>query len=182
MYICIMKYLITFLILNSVLFGQNLDSLTFGFINQYRIKNGKQPLKWSEDLHKTSIKHNNNMVVNDSIYHSHGYVYSENVLYGTECGLNGPKNYKDFIKKYFDLDYEDVQKNINFFIATTVVHSWYLSSGHNRIMLRPDTEGAVNVVYKDLIKRPNVIFGKVLFEGWGQFYYKLTLASTFQIK
>ena len=28
----------------------------------------------------------------------------------------------------------------------------------------------------------NVIFGKVLFEGLGQFYYKLTLASTFQIK
>ena len=49
-------------------------------------------------------------------------------------------------------------------------------------MLRPDKEGAINVTYKDLKRKPNVIFGKVLFEGSGQFYYKLTLASTFQIK
>ena len=33
-----MKYLITFLLLTTVLFGKNLDSLTFSFINQYRIK------------------------------------------------------------------------------------------------------------------------------------------------
>lgn len=177
-----MKYLITFLILNSVLFSQNLDSLTFSFINQYRIKNSKQPLKWSEDLYKTSIKHNNNMVTNDSIYHSHNGKCSENVLYGNDCGLIGLKNYRDFVKKYFNLEYGDVEKNVNFFIATTVVHAWYLSSAHNRIMLGSDTEGAVSVIYKDLSKKPNVIFGKVLFEGSGQFYYKLTLASTFQIK
>ena len=110
-----MKNFITFILIfiSSVLFGQNLDSLTFDYVNQYRVKNNKKVLVWSNDLYASSIKQSDNMVINDSIYHSHGYTYSENVGYGKNVSFSFDDGYKNFIKEYFNLSYDDVLKNIN---------------------------------------------------------------------
>lgn len=189
LYICFMKHIITIILIttNVVLFAQNLDSLTFNYINQYRVKKGKNVLIWSDELYRTSVKHSNNMILNDSMYHSlYDRTYSENVTYGSgNRGLVGDEKYKIFIKKYFNLNYEDVIKDLNIFIATNVVFTWYTSTTHNKIMLSmfsPDKVAAVSVITKDIVKKPNFIFGQEIFKGWGPYYYKLTLSATFQIK
>lgn len=166
--------------IHSVLFAQNLDSLTFDYINQYRVKNGKSNLVWSEELYNNCVKHSNNMIMNDSVYHSHGYTYSENVAYGN--GFLITDGYKVFIKKYYNLSYEDVIKDFNIFCATQVVYGWYISKSHNKIMLSDGKYGAVHVEVIDLVKKSNIIFGRELFKGGGPFYYKATVAETFQIK
>lgn len=171
-----------FIFLSLFTFGQNIDSLTFDFINQYRVKSGKNILVWSTELHEKCVKHSNDMIQKDSSYHTHGRVYSENCLYGKEYGTVGTDDYKKFIKNYFGLNYDDVIKNINVFIATNVVYDWSTSPSHNKIMLRSDKEGTVHVIVKDLVKKSNFIFGKEFFKGWGPFYYKMTISSTFQIK
>lgn len=179
-----MKNFITIIsiFMSSVLFGQNLDSLTFNYINQYRVKSGRKALVWSDELYKTCIKHSDNMIMNDSTYHSHGYVYSENVSYGKNCTFSFDEKYKNFIKKYFNLTYEEVIKNINVYCATESVYSWYNSKKHNEIMLSDKKYGSVRIVLKDIIKKNNIVFGREVFKGVGPFYYKVTVAETFQIK
>lgn len=166
--------------IHSVLFAQNLDSLTFDYINQYRVKNGKSNLVWSEELYNNCVKHSNNMIMNDSVYHSHGYTYSENVAYGN--GFLMTEGYKVFIKKYYNLSYENVLKDSVTFFATQTVYGWYISKSHNKIMLSEGKYGAVHVEIKNLVKKNNVIFGRELFKGAGLFYYKATVAQTFQMK
>jgi hypothetical protein len=182
-----MKYILTniLIFLIPTLFSQNLDSLTFNYINQYRIKNGKNSLTWSKVLYVTSINHTNNMVKNDSIYHSHGHYYSENVLYSKNSGLIGDDDYKFFIHKNFNLTYDSVLNNFDVYVATNIVYCWYKSPSHNKIMLsmyKPNSEGSVHVIIKDVVKNNNVIFGKEFFKGYGYFYYKLIMSSTFQLK
>lgn len=179
-----MRNLITIIsiFISSVLFGQNLDSLTFSYINQYRLKSGKNVLIWSDELHKTCIKHSNNMIKNDSMFHSHGYVYSENVIYGKNCTFSFDESYKRFIKKYFNLIYEEVTKNINVYCATEAVYSWYNSKKHNEIMLSDKKYGAVHIVLKDVVKKNNFVWGREVFKGIGPFYYKVTVSETFQLK
>jgi uncharacterized protein YkwD len=162
------------------LFSQTLDSLAFSYINQYRIKNGKSGLVWSDELYKNCVKHSNNMIMNDSVYHSHGYTYSENVAYGN--GFLITEGYKIFIKKYYNLSYEDIIKDFNTFCATQTIYGWYISKSHNKIMLSDGKYGAFHVEIRDLIKKNNVIFGRELFKGGGPFYYKAIVAQTFQIK
>ena len=171
-----------FIFISSFLLSQNLDSLTFYYINQYRIKCGKKSLTWSEDLHKTCIKHSNNMVINDSIYHSHGYTYSENVSYGKNSGLLITDGYRSFIKKYYNLSCDSVLKDVNTFCATQAVYGWFISKNHNQIMLSNEKYGAVNILLENLVKKSNIIFGQEFFKKAGPFYYKATIAGTFQIK
>ncbi len=172
--------IITSIFIHSVLFSQTLDSLAFSYINQYRIKNGKSGLVWSDELYKNCVKHSNNMIMNDSVYHSHGYTYSENVAYGN--GFLITEGYKIFIKKYYNLSYEDIIKDFNTFCATQTIYGWYISKSHNKIMLSDGKYGAFHVEIRDLIKKNNVIFGRELFKGGGPFYYKAIVAQTFQIK
>lgn len=168
--------------IGSFLFGQSLDSLTFDYINQYRIKNNKKPLSWSNELYKNCIKHSNNMVLNDSVYHSHDYTCSENVAYGKNSGFLITYDYNIFIKKYYNLSSDDVIKDFNTFCATQTVYGWYISKSHNKIMLSDGKYGAVHVEASNLVKKNNIIFGRELFVGGGPFYYKSTVAQTFQIK
>ena len=167
--------------ISSFLFSQDLDSLTFSYINQYRVMNNKKVLIWSDDLYKTCIKHSNDMITNDTVYHSNGF-YSENVGYGKNSGFLVTDSYKIFIKKYFNLTHEDVLKDFNIFCATQTVYGWYISKSHNKIMLSDGKYGAVHVEVKNLTKKSNVIFGRELFKGAGPFYYKATVAQTFQMK
>ena len=167
--------------ISSILFSQNLDSLTFTYINQYRIKNGKSALVWSDTLYKTCVKHSNDILVNDSMYHSHG-VYTENVCYGKNCGFSFDEDYKVFIKKYFNLTYEDVVKNVIIYCATDVVYGWYLSKDHNKNMLSDRKYGAVHIVLKKVNTKNNFVWGREVFKGAGKFYYKVTVAGTFQMK
>ncbi len=171
-----------FIFINSFLFSQNLDSLTFYYINQYRIKCNKKSLTWSDDLHKTCVKHSDNMVMNDSTYHSHGYTYSENVFYGKNSGLLITDGYRVFIKKYYNLSCDDVLKDVNIFCATQAVYGWYVSKNHNQIMLSNERYGAVNITLENVVKKNNIIFGQEFFKKAGPFYYKATIAGTFQIK
>ena len=168
--------------ISPFLFSQSLDSLTFDYINQYRIKNDKKPLLWSNELYKNCIKHSNNMVLNDSVYHSHDYTCSENVAYGKNGGFLITDDYKIFIKKYYNLSSDDVLKDVSIFWTTQVVYGWYISKGHDKIMLSDGKYGAVHVLLKNVIKKNNVVFGHELFKGSGPFYYKGTVSETFQIK
>lgn len=168
--------------ITSVLFGQNLDSLTFSYINQYRLKNDKKPLMWSDELYRTSTKHSNDMIINDSMYHSHGYTYSENVTYSKNSGLLVTDGYKVFMKKYYNLSCEDVLKDLNIFCATITVYNWSMSKNHNNIMLSDGKYGAVCVIMKNVVKKNNIIFDVELYKGSGNFYYKLMSSKTFQIK
>jgi uncharacterized protein YkwD len=168
--------------IGSSLFGQNLDSLTFNYINQYRVKNNKKVLTWSNDLYVTSVKQSDSMVVNDSIYHSHDYTYSENVIYGKNSGFLVTDGYKIFIKKYYNLSCDDILKDFNVFFATNIVYNWYVSKDHNKIMLLNGSYGAVHIVLNNVIKKNNFIMGHELFKGAGPFYYKVTVSGTFQIK
>jgi len=179
-----MKKFITIIsiFISSVLFGQNLDSLTFDYVNQYRVKNNKKVLTWSNDLYISSVKHSDNMVTTDSAYHSHGYTYSENVHYGKNSGFSFDNDYKNFIKKYFNLSYDDVLININIYCATNIVYNWYVSNDHNKIMLLDGSYGSVHIVLNNVIKKNNFIMGHELFKGAGPFYYKVTVSGTFQIK
>lgn len=178
-----MKNIVTIILilLGSVLFGQNLDSLTFNYVNQYRVKNNKKMLIWSNDLYVTSIKQSDNMVMNDSIYHSHGYTYSENVAYGKNSSFSFDENYKNFIKKYFNLSYDDVLNNINVYCATNIVYRWSVSNGHNKIMLSDKKYGGIHLVLKDIIKKNNFVWNREVFRGCGKFYYVSTVASTLQL-
>jgi uncharacterized protein YkwD len=139
-------------------------------------------LIWSDSLYETCVKHSNNMLINDSIYHSHGYTYSENVSYSNNDGLLITDGYSIFIKKYFNLSNEDVINNIDVFCATTIVYYWSVSSGHNKIMLSNGKYAAVHTIMKDVVKKNNIVFGQELFKGSGLYYYKLKAPSTFQIK
>ena len=49
-------------------------------------------------------------------------------------------------------------------------------------MLSDGKYGAVHVEASNLVKKNNIIFGRELFVGGGPFYYKSTVAQTFQIK
>ena len=178
-----MKNFITFILIfiSSVLFGQNLDLLTFDYVNQYRVKNNKKVLVWSNDLYASSIKQSDNMVINDSIYHSHGYTYSENVGYGKNTSFSFDDGYKNFIKEYFNLSYDDVLKNINIYCVTDVVYRWSISNGHNKIMLSDKKYGAIHVILKDVIKKNNFVWNREVFLGCGKFYYVSTVAVTIQL-
>lgn len=120
------------------------------------------------------------MIINDSAYHSHGRTYSENVAYGD--GFLITDDYRVFVKKYYNLSYEDVLKDFNIFCATQTIYGWYISKSHNKIMLSDGKYGAVHVEIRNLIKKNNIIFGRELFKRAGPFYYKATVAQTFQMK
>jgi hypothetical protein len=49
-------------------------------------------------------------------------------------------------------------------------------------MLSDKKYGSVHIVLKDIIKKNNIVFGREMFKGVGPFYYKVTVAETFQIK
>lgn len=178
-----MKRLITsaLILISSFVFSQNLDSLTFEYINVYRVKNGKQPLVWSKDLYKNCVSHSDKMIVNDSCYHSH-LGYSECVSYSAKATFENPKIYKDFIKKYYNFSYEEILKDTIKYLATVEVYTWAYSPSHNKIMLSDFKEGAVHVTLKSIEKHNNFVWGREVFPGYGKFIYLVTSASTFELK
>lgn len=155
----------------------------FDYINKYRVKNGKKALVWSDKSYKVSVKQSEDMVKNDSSYHSDGSNRwtSENCIYSKSGGFIGSKMIKPyvvFIKKYFNLSYDDVLKDSDMYFISYTIFLWSNDAQHNRILLS-GSNGSVHIIIKDVYKKPNVVMGKEIFPGCGNFYYKGLVSSTF---
>ena len=198
----IITTIIVFVFTTIFSFGQNLDSLQFFYINQYRIKNGKKPLIWSDKLAVESTEQANNMIKKDSCFHSYKGWYYENCVYNKRDGsLNdvtastfvknsvvikqevrtdlGVKSFKIFIKKYFNLSYEQVMEDPNLYFVVYEIFMFVADEYHKKNYLQNTKYGSTKIIIKDVVKFNNSLFGKELYPGTGPIYYRALVSNTF---
>lgn len=163
-----MKRFITilFMFLTTISVGQNTSLMRY--INEYRVANGKTSVTLNDELTNISISQAKVIVDTDSLSHSGGDTY-ECVTRSKSIAPtpNKKADFEKFLKKNFDMDYEDPESanfDVEKFAALYVVFLFSNSPKHNAIMLSDDvTKGGVALHLDDVINfksNKRVIGGK----------------------
>ena len=135
-----MRLLFLFLLIPEIYFTQNnIDSICFQVINDYRESKNKNPFIWSESAFNASLHHTNYMSLENKLTHA------EEVL----------KEPQDRLKKYRK-GFSYIGENVLYFqlthiisdteIANKVLKIWKDSGPHNQIMLGDSDYAAVSVM------------------------------------
>jgi hypothetical protein len=145
-----MKFIITVFITLLTLFSVAQDKELFNYINQYRVGNGLDEIKWDNKLSELSITQNKKIVDSDSLFHSRKNTY-ENLVKseGIPHDLKLESKFKKFCKKYFNYDYsfkKDVKtEELHKICKMYIVFMWDNSKNHRDNLLRDEiVKGSVD--------------------------------------
>ena len=123
---------ILFLFLTLNVFSQtDLELKVFQKINDYRVENGVNRLKWDDATYKSTIVHTKYMVNNSELCHTED---SETPRFTSRLMLFQDKSYIIGNENVSRVSINGIEDSIDK-IADKILYSWKSSSGHNSVML-----------------------------------------------
>jgi hypothetical protein len=136
--------IIFLLILSTSLFAQDAEML--GYLNQYRISNGKDTFIWSNNLSKISTDQNQTIIKQDSLSHSHKE--TEIAVMGKSLPIHSDR-FICFLKNQFKIDHVDSSKLIKC-CKLYIIYLFDSSTKHKQILLGDYKYIGFDVVIKDI--------------------------------
>ena len=123
---------ILFLFLTLNVFSQtDLELKVFQKINDYRVENGVNRLKWDDATYKSTVVHTEYMVKNSELCHTED---SETPRFTSRLMLFQDKSFIIGNENVSRVSINGIEDSIDK-IADRILYSWKRSSGHNSAML-----------------------------------------------